>query len=213
MVEPAVQEGRCGALEWAVCASPFPGQRRSGDAFLVEGTSGGVLVAVVDGLGHGDEAAAVADRAMESLRRTAGRSPTACMAACHVALRGSRGAAVTLAAVDPDCSRLAWVAVGNVEAAVVGPRRGGRSVTRWTVTLRGGVVGDRLPPLRESNAPLRDGDVLVSATDGLAPAFLDGVDPSLPTRQLACSLHARYARADDDALVLAVRCGQGVGRR
>jgi len=208
VVEPTVHEGRCGALEWAVCASPFPGQRRSGDAFLVEATAGGALIAVVDGLGHGDEAASVADRATESLRRTAGRSPTACLEACHVALRGTRGAAVTLAAVDPDRGRLAWVAVGNVEAAVVGPSRGARLTTRTTVTLRGGVVGDRLPPLRESSAPLRDGDVLVSATDGLAPAFLDGVDPSLPMRALACSLHARYARADDDALVLAVRCGE-----
>jgi negative regulator of sigma-B (phosphoserine phosphatase) len=204
--EPVVQEGRCAALEWAVCASAYPGEQRSGDGFLVQETGAGALVAVVDGLGHGEEAADVAERAVASLRETAERSPTTCLTACHAALRGSRGAALTLAMLDPGGGRLVWVAVGNVEAAVIRRGRDGIRASRWTVPLRGGVVGDRLPPLRESTAPLETGDILVSATDGLAPAFLDGVDPSMQAPALARALHAAYARADDDALVLVVRC-------
>jgi len=206
VVEAAVEEGSCGTLEWAVCATPYPGQQRSGDAFLVEATTTGVLVAVVDGLGHGDEAATVAERALKSLRHTAERSPTACLTACHLALRGTRGAAITLAALDPDRGRLEWVAVGNVEAAVLRPGRNGRPPGRVTVPLRGGVVGDRLPPLRQSAAPLAAGDLLVLATDGVAPAFLDAVDLSLEPRAMARRLHARWARTDDDALVLVGRC-------
>ena len=207
--EQVVQEGRCGALEWAVCSTTYPGQQRSGDAFLVQGTAAGALIAVVDGLGHGEEAADAADRALVSLRQSAGRPPIDCLMECHAALRGSRGAAVTLAAVDLDGGRLVWVAVGNVEAALVERGRNGRPTSRLTVPMRGGVVGDRLPPLRESTAPLGRDDVLVWATDGLMPAFLDAVDPSLKPPVLAQLLHKGYARADDDALVLVARCTSG----
>lgn len=198
-------EGRCGAIEWAVSASPYPGQAHSGDAFLVQAIPDGVLVAVVDGLGHGDEAAAVAGRAVESLRASAGQPLLRCMTACHAALRGSRGVVMTLVAVHARSATLEWLAVGNVDAAVLRAGRRGDAVQRWSVPLRGGVVGDRLPPLRELSAPLAVGDTLVAATDGMAEALFDGIDLSSEIPELARGLHRRHARSDDDALVLVAR--------
>lgn len=192
-----------------MCARPYPGQQRSGDAFLIQETSTGALVAVVDGLGHGDEAADVAERALASLRRTAGQSLVARFTACHADLRGSRGVVMTLVAIDAHRCRLAWVAVGNVDAAVMRLRGDGGTAHLWSVPLRGGVVGDRLPPLRESTVPVAAGDTLIAATDGVSPAFPDGVDLSLDEQALASRLHRRYARPDDDALVLVARCGAG----
>ena len=205
MREPVVQEGRCGALEWAVCASAYPGEMRSGDAFLVHQTTAGVLVAVVDGLGHGEEAADVAERAVVSLRETAGQSLVRAVTACHGALRGSRGVVMTLAALASDRVHLSWVAVGNVEAAVLRPHQVGGVMSRRSVLPRAGVLGDRLPPLRESTVDLAAGDTLIAATDGLSPAFLDAVDLSLEPLALARTLHGDYAREDDDALVLVAR--------
>ena len=203
MVEPALHRGGGPRLEWAACASAYQGQGRSGDGFLVETSGDGTRVAVVDALGHGEEAADVADRALDSLRATAGLPLAASLSACHQALCGSRGAVMTLITVEPDRSTLAWLAVGNVEAAVLRRRPGGGD--RWSVPQRGGVVGGRLPPVRESAAPLRPGDVLVAATDGLGTAFLDGADPRLPPAELARRLHAGHAGGDDDALVLVAR--------
>ena len=198
-------EGRCGAIEWAVCASPYPGQARSGDAFLVQAIPDGVLVAVVDGLGHGEEAADVAGRAVESLRASAGQPLLRCLTACHAALRGSRGVVMTLVAVHAGSATLEWLAVGNVDAAVLRPSPRGESVQRWSVPLRGGVVGDRLPPLRELPAPLAVGDTLIAATDGMAPGMLDRVDLSPEIADLARGLHGRHAGTGDDALVLVAR--------
>ena len=205
MGEPDVQEGRCGGLEWAVLATPFPGQRRSGDGFLVEETVTGTLVALVDALGHGDDAADVADHALYSLHQTAGQPLPDCVAACHAALRGSRGAAVTLAMVETDFRRVTWAGVGNVEAAVVRRSRRGAPVFRRSVILRAGVIGDRLPHLRPSTEPISDGDTLIAATDGLRMDFLNGVDPWLPPAKLARRLHRLHAKGTDDALVLASR--------
>lgn len=206
MSEPVVRQGRCGPLEWATCATPFPGEERSGDAFLVQATAEGVLVAVVDGLGHGKEAADVAERALASLRGTGGQSLVASLTACHADLRGSRGVVMTLVAIDVDGCSLGWVAVGNVDAALMRLRPHAGMTKSWSVPMRGGVVGDRLPPLRESTVPLAAGDTLVMATDGVSAAFPDGVDLSLEGPALARRLHQRYARSDDDALVLVARC-------
>ncbi|MGH9263987.1 MAG: SpoIIE family protein phosphatase [Acidimicrobiales bacterium] len=197
--------GRCGAVDWAVCASPYPGQARSGDAFLVQAIPDGVLVAVVDGLGHGQEAADVAERAVECVRASAGQPLLRGLTACHTALRGSRGVVMTLVAVHARSPTLGWLAVGNVDAAVLRPGRRGGPVQRWSVPLRGGVVGDRLPPLRELPAPLAVGDTLVAATDGMAPGMLDGIDLSPEVADLARGLHGRHAGTGDDALVLVAR--------
>ena len=200
MGEPELTTGECGSLEWAACATAFPGQRRSGDAFLVRATGTGTLVALVDALGHGDDAADVASRALASLRETAGRPLPESLASCHVALRGSRGAAVTLATIDRVHRTVTWAGVGNVEMAVLRRARGGR-LHRRSVTLRGGVVGDRLPPLRQSSEPIADGDALIGASDGLGTNFLDSVDLSLPPAALARHLHRSHAKDSDDALV------------
>ncbi|MBW3555348.1 MAG: serine/threonine-protein phosphatase [Actinobacteria bacterium] len=202
MVEPVLHQGRCGPLEWAACSTAYPGQRRSGDAFLVSATETGARVTVVDALGHGDEAADVAELAVASLRRTAGQPPVTALNACHRALQGSRGAAVTLVEVDSDHRRLVWAAVGNVDAAVLTRGRRRESLTRWSVPLRGGIVGHRLPALRDSTLALPPGGVLVAATDGMAGPCLDAADPSLPVNLSARRLHHGYARSDDDALVL-----------
>lgn len=207
MGEPVIQEGRCGTIEWAVCATAYPGQVRSGDAFLVLPTRAGVQLAVVDGLGHGEEAADVAELALASLRETAEQSLVGSLTACHTALRGSRGVVMTLVAVDPDRSQLAWVAVGNVDAVVLRTGRAGRPVSRFAVPLRAGVVGDRLPPLREATVAMAVGDTLIAVTDGISPSFLDDVDLSLEAHALARVLHRRYSRNDDDALVLVARYG------
>ena len=201
MGEPELTTGHCGSLEWAACGTAFPGQRRSGDAFLVRPTAAGTLVALVDGLGHGDEAADVASRALASLQATAGRPLPECLASCHAALRGSRGAAVTLAMIDPAHRTVTWAGVGNVEMAVLRRSRGGGRLHRRSVTLRGGVVGDRLPPLRQSSERIGDGDALIGASDGLGTDFLDSVDLALTPAALARYLHRSHAKDSDDALV------------
>lgn len=201
MVEPQLTTGRCGTLEWAACATAYPGQRRSGDAFLVRATGTGTLVALVDALGHGDDAADVASRALASLQETAGRPLPECLASCHAALRGSRGAAVTLATIDAVHRQVTWAGVGNVEVAMVRRGSGGKPSRRLSVTLRGGVIGDRLPPLRQSSEPIGNGDALIGASDGLGTHFLDSVDLTLPPAELARHLHRSHAKDSDDALV------------
>ncbi len=68
-------------LEWGVAGQPFAGQAVSGDRHLVEPVPNGVLVAVVDGLGHGEEAAQAAQLAIATLQAYAHESVVALLGA------------------------------------------------------------------------------------------------------------------------------------
>ena len=58
-------------IDWGAAALTLPGQSRSGDRQAVVLFPGGALVAVVDGLGHGELAAVPAETAIEVLERHA----------------------------------------------------------------------------------------------------------------------------------------------
>ena len=60
-------------IEWAVAELAQQGQSESGDRYLALSTADGGLVAAVDGLGHGAEAASAAKIAVRALERGASR--------------------------------------------------------------------------------------------------------------------------------------------
>jgi serine phosphatase RsbU (regulator of sigma subunit) len=204
MTLPAAHEPLSEWIEWGVAGRPFRGETQSGDLHVVAPFEGGVLVAAIDGLGHGIEAAQAAERAAQVLSSEPALPVARLMERCHEALRRSRGAVMTLAAFDVARDRLTWAAIGNVEAALCRAAPGA-APARETIVPRGGVVGYQLPALREASLRLARGDVLVLATDGISHDFILET-PSLTSPQgFADHLVDRYAKATDDALVLVVR--------
>src|SRR2546422_9685878 len=106
-------------MEWGGAPRAPPGQAESGDLHLVKPVGSGVLVAVVDGLGHGAEAATAAQAAVAALERHATESPVALVERCHRALKGTRGAVMSVALIGwPDRS-MTWLGVGNVEGLLI----------------------------------------------------------------------------------------------
>ncbi len=83
--------GRLPFLEWGVTTRAMPGQTVSGDQYVVLPRPTGVLLAVIDGLGHGHDAASAAQAAVETLRRYAQEPPIPLIQHCHQALRSPMG--------------------------------------------------------------------------------------------------------------------------
>ena len=190
-------------LEWAVASRPRAGEDVSGDAAVVVPAEDAFLLAVVDALGHGPEAAATAERASSALHAFVGEDVTATIGRCHERLRGTRGAAVSAARYASATATLAWLGVGNVEAVLI--RGGTRPRPSETLRLQAGTVGHELPGLRTATLPVRRGDVLLLATDGVDPGFADSPDTSGSPQQIVDRILDRHADERDDALVLAVR--------
>ncbi len=193
-----------GLLEWAVAAAALPGEDVSGDAHVVKPFPGGVLVGVVDGLGHGPEACRAAAIAVSTLEEHPEGPVDSLVERCHGRLRRTRGVALTLASFDGDNGTMSWLGVGNVEGVAYRPRavEGGR---REHVATRGGVVGGQLPPLRTTVLRVQPGDVLVLATDGLTRAWGEAVMDRGRPDEIAQVMLARFRKGNDDALVLAAR--------
>jgi hypothetical protein len=123
---------------------------------------------------------------------------------CHDALKGTRGAAITLAFVSPSDGGLTWLGVGNVEGRVLS---GDPSATKpkGSLPLGNGVPGHELPPVRATRIDLRTGDLVVLATDGVEAAFADSLDVSGSTQAISERILADHWKPLDDALVVAVR--------
>jgi phosphoserine phosphatase RsbX len=194
-------------IEWGAAAAPLPGQVVSGDRFVVAPFAEGVLVAIADGLGHGDDAAAAADIAVNILRAHAVETVIALVQRCHDALTRTRGVVLTLASFNARDDSMTWLGVGNAEGVLLRGQNGSGATDslRETVLLRGGVVGYQLPPLRASVLPIARGDTLILASDGIRGGFADALTLTDSPQQIADRILGQYNKQTDDAVVLVVR--------
>ena len=111
---------RVSFLEWGVSVGTLPGQERSGDAYVVRRhPDGGATVAVVDGLGHGPDAAAAAARAAAILADGSPQSVIGMARRCHDALARTRGAVMNIATFSTADDTMSWLGIGNVEGVLM----------------------------------------------------------------------------------------------
>jgi negative regulator of sigma-B (phosphoserine phosphatase) len=191
-------------IDWGVARRALAGERESGDLHLVKPVRAGVLVSVVDGLGHGAEAAAAARAAVAALERHAEESVLSLLEQCHRALVGTRGVVMSVALFARAEHSMTWLGVGNVEGMLLYAGRAGRRA-RATLITRGGIVGSELPRLRAEVIALARGDTLIFATDGIKTGFTDGLPAAAPPQQIADHILAGHSKDTDDALVLVAR--------
>jgi len=193
-----------GILEWGVCGRPLPGENVSGDMHLVTAFPGGVLSAVVDGLGQALNAGIAARTSIQELERRASEPVIDLIQGCHDALKQTRGAVLSIASIDTVKHTLTWIGVGNVEGMLFRVDPAARPV-REALISRGGVVGYRLPAPQERSLHIEPGDILIFATDGIRHGFGDEHPGSRPVGEVATGIIDAYAKPTDDALVLVVR--------
>ena len=191
-------------IDWGVAGRPLGGVGVSGDLHFVAPTETGVLVAVMDGLGHGPEAAAASRAAADALQYSPSGPIEELMTRCHEALRKTRGAAISMASFDQITGTMTWVGIGNVDGVLV---RGdpASQPRREALACRGGVVGYQMPRLRPSVLPIYAGDLLVFVTDGIKRDFDRALPLDHSPSALAAEILVRHARENDDALAVAVR--------
>lgn len=180
----------------------MPGQTECGDQHVILATKDGMLAAVVDGLGHGNEAAAASRSAVEILKAHAEEHVISLLNLCHEGLRQSRGAAMSIASFGTRDGVMTWLGVGNVEGLLV---RAEANAPSEELLLRGGLVGSQLPPLQAAVLPVVPGDLLVLVTDGVQNDFHNDLLRADSPQRTADRILSRHGKGTDDALVLVVR--------
>jgi len=191
--------------EYGVAEFILPGQTESGDGHLVRCSQNGILAAVIDGIGHGEEAAIAAKAATSVLESHQADEPIISLVErCHEKLRPTRGVVLSLAFVDTLHGMMTWLGVGNVQGVLMRP--GARKGTmQERLLLRGGVVGSQLPSLQAAVLPVARGDTLIFATDGVRGEFVEGLLGLENPQRAADRILELYQSGNDDALVLVAR--------
>jgi negative regulator of sigma-B (phosphoserine phosphatase) len=191
-------------VEYGVAKFVLPGQGESGDHHLVYCNRSGILVAAIDGIGHGEEAANASKAAAALLRSSADEPIISLVEQCHEKLRATRGVVLSLACIDCEHGMMTWLGVGNVQGVLMRADAKKGNV-RESLLLRAGVVGSRLPALQATVLPIVRGDTLFFATDGVRGDFSVTLSARENPQRAADRILEQYRSGNDDALVLVSR--------
>ncbi|MEP5568594.1 MAG: SpoIIE family protein phosphatase [Halioglobus sp.] len=180
---------------------PCRGERASGDLAVIIERADFLLLAVVDGLGHGYEASRVAYSAGSLLTRLSLQDPSQILEALHNELRGSLGAAAGVAIFHPDSGELHYSGVGNIVGRMFGSREN-------RMTGNPGLLGDTLRSQSPNCIKLSPGDVFILYSDGIRDRFELSDYPQLQyqaAETVARTLIERFGKSHDDASCVVLR--------
>lgn len=191
-------------LEFGAVSVPAVGEDACGDDWDLAWREGFGLLMVVDGLGHGPTAAEAADAAVEVFRSSSSVEPVEIIEAAHARLRGTRGATLAVARLDPRGGEIAYAGVGNIAGTIVDP-----GVDRPThMIAQHGTVGHAVRKIQEYRYAWPGGSLVILHSDGLSGRWDLGEDPALRRLApglLAGLLYRDHRRERDDATVVVAR--------
>lgn len=173
---------------------PMPGELHNGDAVLIrQSGTGDTILAVIDGLGHGPDAAVASRKAIEVLALMPFETSVLdAMREMHDELRGTRGAAATLCIVRK--FKLEICAVGNVALMCTG--------CSVPLVLSAGVLGHQVSRFRVGACEVSHGARLALLSDGISTRFRLEEYKNIGAEPACKEIFARYRRKEDDASVL-----------
>ena len=190
------------SMEVGALSLPYPGETACGDAWDVELNVESCMFSVIDGLGHGMDAAAAAREAVFVLADLRQRSVEELLDLAHAALRPTRGAAIALAEVHPASRLIRYGGIGNIVGA-----------TATTTDLKrmvslDGTVGHERREVRTFDYPLGPEQLLIMHSDGMRSQWRLDRYPGLLLRDpflIAGVLYRDYGKGSDDVTVLVAR--------
>lgn len=174
-------------------ARPKPGERESGDRVVLLDDGRELLLAVIDGLGHGPRAAEAAHAAERVLVENASMPLPELFQHCDRAIAHTRGVAMTVVRASRERRLLMHAGVGNVEL---------RSIARPVVSAlpQPGVVGGRrVRSVRETVVELSVGDLFVLFSDGISSRIDLDAYRQLGVQAMADAIVRDHGKEHDDA--------------
>jgi hypothetical protein len=214
---PAAAEP-AGPVEVGGVITPHPDESAVGDGYGVAWEDDRMTVGVVDGLGHGVEAAQARSAALELLERQPALDSAGLLREIDVGLRVTRGAAAAIAQIDGWSRQLTFAGMGNVTGRLFRPGADQSLLSRPGILGTGHGAGAFARPRlhRLVSADWKPPAVLVLHTDGITGRWnladyprADHHHPAV----LAALIWRDALRGYDDATVVVVRTAPENGSR
>lgn len=186
-------------IKYDLISEAIEGEIESGDKALVKINDNNILIAVADGLGHGQEAALAAKMALQSLSENADKPLIEMVELCNASLVSTRGVVLSVAKID--AFGIHYLSVGNIASACWKKNETGTKKIEVFLS-KSGIVGENLPILEPRHIMCSPGDILMFASDGIDPAFIDEKIAGNDTANIAKNIFAKYKKSTDDVLLL-----------
>ena len=157
---------------------------------------------LVDGSGHGVEAARAAETAVRTFSDNADAACEVIVERIHRALAPTRGGAVAVARIDTAARVVRFVGVGNISAMLVNAGKSRHMVSH------NGTAGHVAPRIREFTYDFTSDPLVILHSDGLTSRWDFAAYPGLAAQHpslVAGVLLRDHRRGRDDASVVAMR--------
>ena len=180
----------------------YPGETVCGDQWAYSAGSRGKTLLVVDGSGHGPQAARAAEIAAKIFTDHPSEECVPLVERMHRALASTRGAALAVARIDAGARVIRFVGVGNITGSLVNGLEARQMVSH------NGTAGHIAPRIREFNYPFDDTPCVIMHSDGLSNRWRIADYPGLTVCHpslIAAILFRDYRRERDDATVAVMR--------
>lgn len=196
----APESGEAGKVG-AVCL-PVAGETQCGDGWAAAIAERRSVVLVVDGLGHGPNAADAARLAVRLFRAHAARPAAEILDLLHRGLQTTRGAAAAIAEIDAQRGRVCYAGIGNIGARIV-TDTGVRALVSHN-----GIVGHQARRIQPFEYPWSSDSTLIMHSDGITGHWKTDGWPGIMHRDPALAaglIHRDFARERDDSTVVVFR--------
>jgi len=189
-------------LDLSVFSRPIPGQKYNGDAYFVKRYEDKVMFAVIDGLGHGQDAQEASQAAVDCLENYYRRPFAEIFQLCHQRLKRTRGAAMSLCRINFKDRVMTHAGIGNVNTRVYSSEK---APAPFCIN---GTLGVAMRTVKVDDYPLPEDSIIIMFSDGISGRFspdaLRGF-LNLKPQRLAKQIMDNHARDNDDATIIVGR--------
>ncbi len=160
-----------------------------------------LILCMIDGLGHGEDAERAGKTALEYVGDHLSDTFQQIFTGADSACRSTRGAAMGIARIEKRGSVLHFAGIGNTRSLLFS--KGNKQPK--TLSSDRGIIGGGFRRLIPDMVQLQPGDMLIMSTDGIAERIeIHGYSPAILTdpEQLAAAILEDWGRETDDRAVL-----------
>jgi anti-sigma regulatory factor (Ser/Thr protein kinase) len=180
---------------------PIRGEDISGDNWAIHLEPKLISLIVADGLGHGPIAADASREAVSAFRAYSTSTPSVIIDHVHRRLRGTRGAAVAVAGIDPVESKVKYSGIGNICGTIAGGPR------TQSMVSHNGTAGHEARRVQEFSYDLPPQWTVIMHSDGIITSWNLDHYPGLVNRHpsvIAGVLYRDGSRNRDDVCIVVV---------
>lgn len=187
-------------MQLGYLSCPKKGETVCGDSYFIRVEKDRAIMAVVDGLGHGEMAFLASQTAVKCIDLNWEKDATDIIRKCHESLKRTRGAVIGIAKIDFVKKRLEYSGVGNIEFRAIS------SNDIKPISING-IVGYNLRKTKKFEYDISQGDLFVMFSDGISSKFLLNDYKMYGPKKMAEIIMQKFGNNNDDATIIVARYG------